>query len=78
MSLKYEVYKEHHYIAYYRHNRRHRVGGPSGIWVDGDMVWREYGDLHRLNGTASLGKRYYIRGVGYTKEEYESKIRSLS
>lgn len=81
MSLKYQSIHSINCLRYYRHGVRHRIGRPATVWVDGDMVWLAFGQIHRIDGPAeNFGKLlfYFIRGIEYTKEDYESKIRSNS
>lgn len=81
MSLKYEVEYDSEFKAmtYRRHGRFHRNNGPSNIRHRGTLFWYEYGISHRLDGPSDVycnGVNYYcIRGIEYTKEEYEFKIR---
>lgn len=79
MSLKYEVSITDR-LSFNRHGNTHRVGGPASIWKDGDMFWYQYGRSHRDDGPADVfnnGRRvYYFRGLRYTQDIYESKIRS--
>lgn len=82
MTLKFETYYDctgNQYMRYHRHGRAHRIHGPAILWEDGDMVWAQYNQAHRTDGPASLPmRRYYIRDVYYTEEEYynDPKIRN--
>lgn len=84
MSLKYEVARstEFEFVSCLRHGGFHKIGGPARVYKTGSMFWFEYDLSHRLDGPADMfssGTRcYFIRGIEYPKEKYESKIRSSS
>lgn len=82
MSLKYETkrFKGLGLLQFTRYGIIHRVDGPASSWDDSDLYWDQYGKKHRSDGPAvkrGQWSGYYIWDVEYTKEEYESKIRSL-
>lgn len=84
MSLKYQVtiYKEQPVnVRYHRHYHIHRVDGAASIWADGDMFWYQYGQPHRIGGPTEVSpvhkSTYHIRGILYTREEYDIKIRNI-
>jgi hypothetical protein len=60
----------------------HRIGGPA---VQGGVgykiVYAERGLPHRLDGPATIDSdgctKYYIKGVQYTRDDYDIKIRRL-
>lgn len=81
MSLKYYVMrKPKQYLMYVRHGIIHRKTETAFVSDTFQRSWLEYGKNHRIGGPAIINtfdcEFYYIRGVEYTKEEYESKIRS--
>lgn len=78
MTLKYQEVRKFNCFRYFRHGLKHRIDGPATVWVDGDTVWWEFGELHRMDGPADKigGEFYYIRGKRYTKDQYDAKIRS--
>lgn len=81
MSLKYETVRMIGLIDYRRHGEIHRVHGPAEIWENTSKFWMQHGMRHRLDGPSDLFcgiSSYNIHGKEYTKEQYESKIRSLS
>lgn len=65
------------YKAYYKNGKCHRDGDkPAIIWSDESGSYYKNGELHR-NGaepaiiTQTGVKKYYIRGLEYTKEQVE-------
>lgn len=80
MSLKYEIIREGVTLRHYRHAEFHRIDRPASIWLSSSLYWYEFGISHRSDGpsdvTFSGYNEYYFRGTKYSKEEYESKIRS--
>lgn len=82
MSLTYECTRYWNCLDYTRHGMPHKVDGPAEVWNSSDLIWLQYGITHRNDGPAYIIlndtkiKRYYLRGMKYTKEDYESKISS--
>lgn len=83
MTLKYETQRITlgvYTIKYFRHGLLHRSNGPAKLWTDGDMSWFEYDQKHRIDGPAALWEQnlqigYFIRGICYTRNDYDAKIR---
>lgn len=70
MTLKYETIREYVGILHYRHGIPHRINAPARVWNNGDMVWMQYGQLHRIDKIAynmkySNSPKYYQRGKTY-------------
>lgn len=83
MTLEYETTIYVHSIKHQRHGECHRLDGPAKIWIGGDSHYYQYGKLHRDAGPARITlfnrnsiELYYINGVNYCRQEYESKIRN--
>lgn len=81
MSLKYQVEYYGTHLMYSRHDRLHRIKHPAIVCKNGSLYWFQYSERHRADGPAEIlgedkSKSYYIRGLRYSLESYESKIRS--
>lgn len=70
MSLKYAVIRGQRIqsLRYYRHDRLHRRDGAAFLTNDSQLYWWHKNPLNS----------YYLYGNEYSREEYESKIRSYS
>jgi len=39
---------------WYLYGKRHRIGGPAVVCVNGDQYWYQYGKIHRIDGPAII------------------------
>ena len=52
-------------IKYWKNGKRHREGGPSHIFQNGDLNWHQNDVLHREDGPAIMRRdycEYWIEG----------------
>lgn len=82
MSLKYEVVRYNNSTKHYRYGVRHRTDGPATIRCTGTMIWEQYGSNHRTDGPAYILQSgpciYFIRGLLYNPDDYDTEIRDNS
>ena len=63
---------------WYQNGKRHRTDGPAVVYADGAQLWYQNGRCHRTDGPAIVcadgTQRWYLKGVNYTKAEYQAKV----
>lgn len=56
---------------WFKHGKLHREGAPAVVSEDGE-IWYCEGLIHRLDGPATSSGYFFIQGVAYSKEEFNS------
>lgn len=67
---------------WYQNGKLHRENDlPAAEYASGNKYWYTKGKYNRLNGPAIIYKNgrveYWIKGVKYSKEEFEDKIKKF-
>jgi hypothetical protein len=66
---------------WYQNGQRHRLDGPAIEFANGDKFWYQNDQRHRLDGPACEfaygNKYYYIKGIEYSKEKFDAKVKEL-